>query len=57
MLFSYPAEDYGRNERLKPEVLARLGIQRNIRGAQPLSRMSRDLSRFQSRAFSVSRLS
>ena len=57
MLFSRAAEAYGRNERPKPEVLARSGIQRNIRGSQPLSRMSRDLSRFQSRAFSVSRLS
>jgi len=29
-LFFHPAEDYGPNERLKPGVLARSGVQRNI---------------------------
>ncbi|MES0099100.1 NAD(P)H-dependent oxidoreductase [Mesorhizobium sp. M0019] len=29
-LFFHPAEDYGRNERLKPGVLARSGVQRNV---------------------------
>ena len=29
-LFFHPAEDYGPNERLKPGVLARSGIQRNV---------------------------
>lgn len=29
-LFFHPAEDYGSNERLKPGVLARSGIQRNV---------------------------
>jgi hypothetical protein len=63
---SGPATLFPSRRGLRPErapeagVLARSGIWRNIRGAsiaQPLSRISRDLSRFQSRAFSVSRLS
>lgn len=29
-LFFHPAEDYGTNERLKPGVLARSGVQRNV---------------------------
>ena len=29
-LFFHPAEDYGLNERLKPGVLARSGVQRNV---------------------------
>jgi NAD(P)H dehydrogenase (quinone) len=29
-LFFHPAEDYGKNERLKPGVLARSGVQRNV---------------------------
>ncbi|SDA91238.1 NAD(P)H-dependent oxidoreductase [Mesorhizobium qingshengii] len=29
-LFFHPSEDYGRNERLKPGVLARSGVQRNV---------------------------
>ena len=29
-LFFHPAEDYGPNERLKPGVLARSGVQRNV---------------------------
>lgn len=30
LLFFHPAEDYGKNERLKPGVLARSGVQRNV---------------------------
>lgn len=29
-LFFYPAEDYGSDERLKPGVQARSGVQRNV---------------------------
>jgi NAD(P)H dehydrogenase (quinone) len=29
-LFFHPAEDYGPNERLKPGVIARSGVQRNV---------------------------
>ncbi|WP_217578732.1 NAD(P)H-dependent oxidoreductase [Mesorhizobium sp. GbtcB19] len=29
-LFFHPADDYGKNERLKPGVLARSGVQRNV---------------------------
>ena len=29
-LFFHPAEDYGANERLKPGVVARSGVQRNV---------------------------
>jgi len=29
-LFFHPAEDYGPNERLKPGVAARSGVQRNV---------------------------
>jgi len=29
-LFFHPAQDYGKNERLKPGVLARSGVQRNV---------------------------
>jgi NAD(P)H dehydrogenase (quinone) len=29
-LFFHPADDYGSNERLKPDVIARSGVQRNI---------------------------
>ena len=29
-LFFHPTEDYGKNERLKPGVLARSGVQRNV---------------------------
>ena len=29
-LFFHPAEDYGADERLKPGVVARSGVQRNV---------------------------
>ncbi|WP_031259937.1 hypothetical protein [Mesorhizobium sp. LNHC252B00] len=35
-LFFHAADDYGKDERLKPSVLALSGVQRNVDAARPL---------------------